>query len=241
MENHAETKGTARLPQAPELSPELKEVLWPYIFQYLNRIVPMFGGEIIFSDLEREVGSKFPETTVRALAYTGLSDGRCIIMHHDVSKVRHPANWAWDALHLFGHMVQWHAPAALRGDLDLSVSQERCREFAVMDFRGAQFSHLKDMQTYEIEANRIALTTFVTSLSSYDYKQGRSRELENQLRNYLSADLDFLTRYYLGSRDSLDGNLLTEAKIIEELHAVPMPNPTRIQFSALADCVPVLH
>ena len=162
------------------VSARVDALLWPEVFLILKARIAKYGGEIEFKNLAPLYENVYPRTDLRRLLYTGLSDGKKIALHQDRAKIGSPVRWTWDALHLFGHMFQWHINRAQASSRSLKYWGTDAQAMATRNFLGSSIDDLRRMQNYELEANRFSLSLFLDCL-----KEKRGSVMTNHLQELM--------------------------------------------------------
>jgi hypothetical protein len=203
-----------------------------------------YGGSIQFTDLAPFYTGIYLETDLRRVFYTGLSDGQCIILHKKEGQARNPVQWSWDTLHLFGHMFQWHMNDHQAASIGVKFHGVAAQVMATKNFLGCTPGELLEMQTYEVEANRLSLSLFEACVrrSVCGMAEAELTVLTSDLRRYTASDIVFLTRYYNSAAGGFGTYLFSEERIFSQLITISFPSDAEIKFKKVDQiCVPVIH
>jgi phage-related protein len=230
----------------PTVSTRVDALLWPTVFDQLKQLLAGYGGSILFADLAPFYAGIYPETDLRRVFYTGLSDGQNIILHDKQEQTRSPVQWAWDSLHLFGHMLQWHMNATQAASRSLKFFGANAQMMATKDFMGCSAKELVEMQTYEVEANRLNLALFKQCAKRLQTEnvQAQLPEMIVDLQKYTAADIVFLTRYYTRSvsGEHEGDDLFSVERVLSLLDPASAPQRSAMKFKKIDQiCVPVVH
>lgn len=220
------------------VSPAVDRMLWPAGFSAIRDLVERHGGQVEFADLQAAYAESIPPEDPRRLRFTGLTDGLRISLHSGRQERTAPALNAWDSLHLLGHMFQWNMSAGQAGIRGLRFWGARARDMSTQDFAGASEAKLAEMQTYEIEANGLALAVF-DAVTHHLYTVEQGRAYARQMRWFMANDLAFLTRYYGAPKTH---PFCSPTLLMPRLRAIPPPPPDELRFVAQPRAgAPVVH
>lgn len=206
-------------------------------YEDIVRFCKHYGGNVVITDL-RDTYKMFPTPTYKHnVFYSGLCNGRTIFIHDD-NNIMTTHAIAWDALHLTGHMLQWHTPEEIANRIGIRFFAKKAKDCAIGNFFYASAAELQNIMEYELEANRFAISI----IKEITFGDIRCRALKAIVET-AAADLHFILNFY----NDFDENRVNKfevppiAEIRKSIVPLELPSSSLVRFQELPILtVPVL-